>query len=501
MLLFCFITHNCVVGKSYTEEDAIHEIVARASEDMFAKSEAVQEILDSLTDEEKQTFVGKVKEILAQFKQWINDFLGLYKSDSEEAEALRKAANNIDELIKMWDDMLKKSLTANKALETVKARENKNSADKDGVVQYSFRDSKSSMANDLLLPYDEELTDMIKQRGDYIVDSYEKLNSIVNLAFDIPNKKATAYFGIIPQEVLETIENRMPNMPKEMGGVIFKPGKTYSIAATLDSIRHLKDDKNLSRSEIVDYLDRMPDTIVEFDSVSFDYYRQGEAKSNGLLFKKEFDDGVLQSFEIVSNKKRTLNLHTVYMESGDYKKMKSAETMLMEKPSAHVQDAGQSNFNNSVPNSSKKINDKTVNNDDVQYSDKSFAEQVDDVLAGTFDRTNAVYVGKTPKILQDVGLNGNLPMLTTANHIRNSNKPKNTAKHHHGLSRNQIKSIPDKIANPVIIMDALEESRNSIVVVTDMLDKDNSPIVVSVKTDGKGMYNNVEIKSNFLTSY
>ena len=74
-------------GKNYTEEDAIHEIVARASEDMFANSAAVREILDSMTAEEKQNFVGKVKEILTQFKQWINEFLGLYKSDSEEAEA------------------------------------------------------------------------------------------------------------------------------------------------------------------------------------------------------------------------------------------------------------------------------------------------------------------------------------------------------------------------------------------------------------------------------
>ena len=138
---------------------------------------------------------------------------------------------------------------------------------------------------------------------------------------------------------------------------------------------------------------------------------------------------------------------------------------------------------------------------DVKYEDRPFAEQVDDVLEGIFERTNAVFVGATPKILKDVGLNGDLPMLTTAKHIRDANNPKNTKKHHHGLTEKQIKKIPEKIANPVMIMDSLDETRNSIVVVTDMVDPDNSPVVVSIKTDGKGMYNNIEIDSNFLTGY
>jgi len=137
----------------------------------------------------------------------------------------------------------------------------------------------------------------------------------------------------------------------------------------------------------------------------------------------------------------------------------------------------------------------------VQYEERNFDEQVDEVLNGTFDRTNAVYVGVLPKKLQDVGLNGSLPMLTSASHIRKATLPKDTKNHQHGLTDKQIKSIPKKITDPVMIMDSLDNTKNSIVVVTDMLDVDKSPIVVSVKTDGKGMYNNIEIDSNFLTGY
>ena len=144
---------------------------------------------------------------------------------------------------------------------------------------------------------------------------------------------------------------------------------------------------------------------------------------------------------------------------------------------------------------------KSTSEGGVLYSERPFAEQVDEVLAGTFDRTTDVYVGKLPKILQDVGLNGDLPMLALASHIRKANKPKNTKKHQHGLTPEQIKSIPDKIAHPVMIMDSLDETKNSIVVVTDMLDVDKSPIVVSIKADGTGRYNSVEVDSNFLTGY
>ena len=139
--------------------------------------------------------------------------------------------------------------------------------------------------------------------------------------------------------------------------------------------------------------------------------------------------------------------------------------------------------------------------DGVRYSVKEFAEQVDQIEVGTFPRGNHVYVGATPKILADVGLNGDLPMLTTAQHIRKAMLPKNDKTHQHGLTEAQIKALPQKIANPVMIMDSLDPSRNAVVVVTDMLDADGSPIIAAIKADGRGMFNDVEVDTNFVLSY
>lgn len=208
-------------------------------------------------------------------------------------------------------------------------------------VRFSFKNTSTGMANENLLPYSRELQTLIRQKGGYIVDSAQALKDVVNLAFDNPQAKGTAYFGILDTEVLSKIEKSIPNLPKAFNGVLFKKNKDYSVAATLDSIRHITDEKHLSRIDVLDYLDRLADTIVEFDSVVYDTYydRMGNA-NKGILFKKRFNDGVFVSFNVVSNNKRSLNLVTVYMDSYNYKKRKSAETLLMQKTSAHTPEAG-----------------------------------------------------------------------------------------------------------------------------------------------------------------
>ena len=233
--------------------------------------------------------------------------------------------------------------------------------------RFAFSNSKSGMANDSLLKYSGELRDLIEDRGDIIVDSYDKLVDIVNLAFDEPNTKATAYFGIIDVSTLQKIENSVPNIPKEMNGKLFKSGKQYSVAATLDSIRHLVDDKKLSRDDVVDYLDRLADTIVEFDSVTFDYYIKGQNKTAGITFKKHFKDGTIINFDLISKKQRSISLQTLYLESSDYQKKKAAKTLPMQNANGNTSktQAGQpsttnisQNFQNS--NTSDKNSSKNV---------------------------------------------------------------------------------------------------------------------------------------------
>lgn len=344
-------------------------------------------IRDAYTREsiEREIVSDFVADNLLGAKDGVQDFSKVEAALSEMANTHRNIFQKIIDFIKDWITKLKgapQNRTLVEDLEYLNRRlmrvydspTNKKAANDSGV-KHSFKNTKNGLSNDLLLHYDAELTNLIEQRGDYIIDSLDKLKNVVDIAFNNPKQKSTAYFGIIPAEILSKIENSIPNIPKELNGALFKGGKTYSVAATLDSIQHLADEKSLTREDIVEYLDKMADTIVNFDTVNFDYYYQGNQKSKGIIFKKKFKDGTIQSFEIVSSKKRTLNLQTIYMENGDYQKKKSAETLLMEKPSADAQGAGRSDSNISIP-----IKEKTVKNN-ISEESKNHSDNTENLSA------------------------------------------------------------------------------------------------------------------------
>ena len=147
-------------------------------------------------------------------------------------------------------------------------------------------------------------------------------------------------------------------------------------------------------------------------------------------------------------------------------------------------------------------NSVDTNSVGVAKSEKSFAEQVDDVLAGKANRYNDLKVCDTPQILLDVGCE-QLPMFYTKRHLHDALKPKgNTGEsiHYHGLNAEQIKKMPMLLENPVIIYDSL--SRNdSIIIVTSELDNEKMPIIAAIKPNVKAKYDLELVESNFVMSF
>ncbi len=248
-------------------------------------------------------------------------------------------------------------------------------------IRYSFRNTKSGMANDSLKPYSAELTDIITGNGDFIVDSFDALIDVVNLAFDEPTKKATAYFGNLDVSILEKIKSSIPDLPSEyrQEGMLFKKGMDYSVAATLDNIRHLIDEKGLSKADVIDYLDRLADTIADFDTVNFSYYMENRVdKQPGLRFKKTFSDGTFVSFEIPSKKRTRLSMQTMFLERADYKKRKSAEPLLMQNAPAYTPEVrGGQTSGNSIAHGSQDVKTSIRN--------KSNRELLSEALETTID--------------------------------------------------------------------------------------------------------------------
>ncbi len=154
-----------------------------------------------------------------------------------------------------------------------------------------------------------------------------------------------------------------------------------------------------------------------------------------------------------------------------------------------------------IVNAKKEIFEKSdveEKNSPMGNTEKSFSEQVDEALNGTLPFYTNLKVCDTPQILLDVGCE-QLPMLYTQKHLKDALKSDSQNQHLHNLDIEQIKKLPELIVNPVMVYDSL--SRNdSIVIVTSENDKNNNPIIVSVKPNGEGRYELETIQSNFITS-
>lgn len=153
-----------------------------------------------------------------------------------------------------------------------------------------------------------------------------------------------------------------------------------------------------------------------------------------------------------------------------------------------------------VPNSSTS---SITDSSGVVKSEKTFAEQINDVLNGVFPKYSNLKVCDTPQILVDIGCD-RLPMLYTQRHLKDAlhEKSPNNA-HWHGLTLEQICNIQHLLESPAIIMDSLSPNKSadkSIVICLNNVDNDNAPIIVSVKPNGQGIYEMENVSSNFITS-
>ena len=138
----------------------------------------------------------------------------------------------------------------------------------------------------------------------------------------------------------------------------------------------------------------------------------------------------------------------------------------------------------------------------VRYSVKeTFAKQVDDTLNKNVDDRNHVYVSETTEIMKKAGFNDK-PMLITRGHLRDIHheKVKGITKYH-GMSEETINKLPEILKHPAMIFDSLsDKNSDAVCMLSEVTDSEGLPILVAVKPDGKGRYNNVTVDSNFILS-
>lgn len=257
----------------------------------------------------------------------------------------------------------------------------------------------------------------------------------------------------------------------------FEDSKTYTIAEFDRIMKQADDDWVKQRQYEIDTYGNDIDKIYEaYEKGEISGIHQGYAKTK---FNVNMPDGTVHTFrqDIGDGDGEVIDFLKQYPQYSEVVRV--------------LEDDLSKNSNSEVS--------PTLSENEPISTDKTFAEQVDDVISGKIDRFSGnLKVCNTPQILLDVGCS-QLPMFYTRNHLKKAILPKDRKKHQHGLTVEQIKKIPDELISPAIIMDSLTQNDSIIVVLSD-IDSENNPVIASIKPNGQGFYELEMQESNFITS-
>ena len=162
-----------------------------------------------------------------------------------------------------------------------------------------------------------------------------------------------------------------------------------------------------------------------------------------------------------------------------------------------------------------------ANSGDAGYSadenimQNDFEKKVDQIENNTYNSNDVVIMGKTPKILQDIGLNS-LPVAMTKNHIYSVAVSEARAKsegrykkntNYHNLGFNAVKQIYNKISDPLMIIAhpdfTNKESRDSthkVIVLVD-LSVNNKQVIAPILVDYESIYSKKRMDVNLVATY
>ena len=146
---------------------------------------------------------------------------------------------------------------------------------------------------------------------------------------------------------------------------------------------------------------------------------------------------------------------------------------------------------------------------------KKFENDVDAVMNGTYKSDAMLILGRTPKMLEAIGLNA-LPVAITPNHVYSIAATEQEAvragryrkgTNYHGLGADAVKQIYQKLSDPIAVIAhpdfAVKNKRDSVhkVVVLVDLSVNGKQVIAPIIVDYEGMYNGKHIDVNLVASY
>ena len=226
--------------------------------------------------------------------------------------------------------------------------------------------------------YDSETASRITSTDrNVIIKNTTQLNELIDEALDTQSNKAL-HLGKLDEDIIAEIKAEIKNLPKDNKNFLKKD--SYDLVINQSEIRHLKEYKdNLTRKDIKKFVKALPDLIINNDYVSY----TDNVKGKGLRFKKTMSDGTYVSFVLVSNKKSTMRVKTIYMEKSDFENKKRSISPpndvnnVTPDNTSETSGASASLINTSISqNNSSVKNNTNVNNKSMQNNENNTNKNV-----------------------------------------------------------------------------------------------------------------------------
>ncbi|MBQ9789955.1 MAG: hypothetical protein IJW31_10220 [Lentisphaeria bacterium] len=125
------------------------------------------------------------------------------------------------------------------------------------------------------------------------------------------------------------------------------------------------------------------------------------------------------------------------------------------------------------------------------YYQIPFDESVDAVMGGNYKGNGSIFMRDTPSLFADLGF-PKLPIMTTSTHIKSIYSPKQKTKDHNHDLGELIKQIPGKLENPLMIITSKTQPDTSVVVILELADKNNNPVIVPILLNGRADLNRID---------
>jgi len=243
-------------GKLASKEAAIDELVARACEDMLGNSERVHDYLARMDAETRHTFVEKVRGIIQKLKKWMSELLGAYKSGSAEAQAIRKMAENLDNIEQLWSEAFMQAIETNQAMQNTESAINE-ATEKVGVAVDLETESASPSV---------QMSERTWTHSEYVQNREIAIKNL-SKALGVSEKKAAKYIDSINSVARLIADDRVrldyaPNLDDTAS--VMKPNSDYKWSIDMSTLCA----KRLLFTGTFDAIQkRLPNTALDSDDI------------------------------------------------------------------------------------------------------------------------------------------------------------------------------------------------------------------------------------------